>query len=84
MNLIAAQEIKRRGIAAVDALLERGPVRIIRNNRPRYVVMSETEYDTMLDDLSEARLVASESDVKAHRVRKGSVAELMAELRKDS
>jgi len=44
MNTIPAQEIKRRGIAAVDALLEDGPVHVIRNNRPRYVVMSEEQY----------------------------------------
>lgn len=82
MNLIAAQEIKRRGMAAVDGLLAQGPVRIVKNNRPRYVVMSEEEFDAMLDDLAEARLAASEADLKAGRVRKGTAAELMAELRR--
>ncbi len=28
MNIIAAQEIKRRGLTAVDRLLDQGPVRI--------------------------------------------------------
>lgn len=41
MNSISAGEIKRRGISAVDAALRDGPVRIIKNNRPRYVVMTE-------------------------------------------
>ena len=82
MNMIAAQEIKRRGMAAVDGLLDQGPVRIVKNNRPRYVVMRETEFDAMMSDLAEARLAASEADLRAGRVRKGRAADLMAELRK--
>lgn len=82
MNMIAAQEIKRRGMAAVDALLDKGPVRVVKNNRPRYVVMSETEFDAMMNDLAEARLAASEADLKAGRVRKGTAADVMRELRK--
>ena len=34
MNVVPAQEIKRRGIAAVDEALAQGPVHIIMNNRP--------------------------------------------------
>ena len=84
MNIIAAQEIKRRGMAAVDHLLDQGPVRIVKNNRPRYVVMSETEFDVMMSDLAEARLAASEADLKAGRIRKGTAANLMAELRQEA
>jgi len=80
MNMLAAQEIKRRGIAAVDGLIGKGPVRIVKNNRPRYVVMSADEYETLMADLSEARLAASEADLKAGRVRRGSAARLIAEL----
>ena len=47
MKTIAAQEIKRRGISAVDALLRDGPVQVIKNNRPRYVVMSDETYQRM-------------------------------------
>lgn len=84
MKMIAAQEIKRRGIAAVDDLLAQGPVQIVKNNRPRYVVFSEEEYEALMTDLAEARLAASEADLKAGRVRRGSSATLMAELRKDA
>ena len=84
MNMIASQEIKRRGMAAVDHLLDQGPVQIVKNNRARYVVMSDTEFDVMMNDLAEARLAASEADLKAGRVRKGTAANLMAELRKDA
>ena len=84
MNMIAAQEIKRRGMAAVDDLLDKGPVRIVKNNRSRYVVMSETAFDAMMSDLAEARLAASEADLKAGRIRKGTAANLIAELRKEA
>ena len=49
LNAIPAHEIKRHGISAVDAALKNGPVHVIKNNRPQYVVMSEEDY---------ARLVA--------------------------
>ena len=83
MNMIAAQEIKRRGMAAVDALLDQGPVHIIKNNQPRYVVMRGAEFDLMMSDLAEARLAASEADLRAGRIRKGTAADLLAELRKE-
>jgi len=41
MVSISAQEIKRRGISAVDEALRNGPVHIIKNNRPRYVMLTE-------------------------------------------
>ncbi len=47
MKTIAAQQIKRRGISAVDELLRDGPVQVIKNNRPRYVVMSNETYQRM-------------------------------------
>jgi hypothetical protein len=34
MNSIPAQEIRRRGISAVDEALRQGPVHIIKNIRP--------------------------------------------------
>ena len=40
MNVVPAQEIKRRGIAAVDDLIEKGDLHVIRNNQPQYVVLS--------------------------------------------
>ena len=36
MVAMPAQEIKRRGIGAMDADLSSGPVYVIRNNTPRY------------------------------------------------
>ena len=82
MNTIPAGEIKRRGISAVDEAMKSGPVHVIKESRPQYVVMSEPDYQQMLEDLAEARLASSESDLKAGRVRRGSAAQLMREIRK--
>lgn len=46
-NIISAQELKRRGISAVDAALKKGPVHVIRRNRPSYVILSEEEYQRL-------------------------------------
>jgi len=73
MSTIPAQEIKQRGISAVDKLLERGPVHVISRNRPRYVVITEEQYQELMDDRDEAaiaRLRASLADVEAGRVRR--------------
>ncbi|MBK5935888.1 MULTISPECIES: type II toxin-antitoxin system Phd/YefM family antitoxin [Halorhodospira] len=46
-NVISAQEIKRRGISAVDQALKNGPVHVIQRNRPRYVILSEESYQRL-------------------------------------
>ena len=78
MNTIPAQEIKRRGIAAVDDVIAKGDVHIIRNNQPQYVVLSEDRYQELLeaqDEAYEARVLASLEDLRAGRVRRFSSAE---------
>ena len=84
MNTIPAQEIKRRGIAAVDGLITQGDVHVIRNNKPEYVVLTEARYQELVAEAEEAyvaRVKASLEDVKAGRVRKfASVDELLKAL----
>ncbi len=83
MNTIPAQEIKRRGIAAVDELIVKGDLHIIRNNRPQYVVLSQERYEDLLEaqeEAAEARLRASLEDLKAGRVKRGSAEDLIREL----
>jgi PHD/YefM family antitoxin component YafN of YafNO toxin-antitoxin module len=83
MNTIPAQELKRRGIGAIDALLAKGDVHVIRNNQPRYVVLSETRYQELIeahDEACTARVLASLEDCKAGRVTRGSAADLIEEL----
>lgn len=87
MNTIPAQEIKRRGITAVDKLIAAGDVHVIRNNRPEYVVLTEERYRELVAEVEEAyvaRVKASLEDVKAGRVRRfASVDELLQALDAD-
>ena len=84
MNIVPAQEIKRRGISAIDEALANGPVHIVRNNRPQYVVLSEASYRELLELQEEAmlaRVKASLEDAQAGRVtRHDSVEALMIRL----
>ena len=86
MNTIPSQDIKRRGIAAVDEALKKGPVHVIKNNRPQYVVLSEEDYLALLDAQQDAyaeRLKAALEDVQAGRVQRfTSPKDLLAELSK--
>ena len=68
MNSIPAQEIKRRGISAVDQALRDGPVHIIKNNRPSYVVLTEAafaELQQVQQDVARESLRASLVDLGA-------------------
>jgi len=80
MNTLAAQEIKRCGISAVDDLIDDGPVHVIKNNHPAYVVMREADYAGLLSELAASRLAASLADLAAGRVRRGTADALMTEL----
>ncbi|RQW86152.1 MAG: prevent-host-death protein [Geobacter sp.] len=78
MNSIPAQELKRRGIAAVDDLIAKGDVHVIRNNEPQYVVLSEARYQELVAEANEAylaRVRASLEDVKSGRVKHFKTAE---------
>ncbi len=81
MQTIPAQEIKRRGIGALDSLLANAPVHILKNNRPEYVVVSAKDYQQMLEDLALARIEESETDLREGRIKRGSAEDLMRELR---
>ena len=73
MNVVPAQEIKRRGIAAVDDLIAKGDLHVIRNNQPQYVVLSEERYQDLIvaeQEAHYARVRASLGDVKDGKVKK--------------
>lgn len=48
MNTIAANELKRHGIAAIEKLLVKGPVHVIKRNHPACVVLAEDEYERLI------------------------------------
>ena len=84
MNSIPAQEIKRRGIAAVDDLIAKGDIHVIRNNQPQYVVLSEERYQELIvaeQEVYYARVRASLEDLKEGRVMRGTAEDLIKELK---
>ena len=87
MNIIPAQELKRRGIAAVDDIIAKGDVHVIRNNQPQYVVLSEARYQELIAEAHEAylaRVRTALEDVKEGRARRFVTAdELLAALDAD-
>lgn len=54
INTIPAREIKRRGIGAVDELLEHGPVHVVQRDEPVYVIMTEARYQELVEAEEEA------------------------------
>lgn len=80
MNVVPAQEIKRRGMAAVDEALAQGPVHIVKNNRPQYVVLTEENYRELKEAQEEAalaRIKTSLEDAKAGRITRHASAEAL-------
>ena len=47
MNVLTNEQIKRRGIAAEEEALRKGPVHLVKRNRPAAVVLSEGEYSRL-------------------------------------
>lgn len=83
MTTMPVQEVKRRGMSVLDDSLASGPVYVIRNNTPRYVVMFADAFREMEESLADARIAAAEADIKAGRVTHGTADKLMAELLED-
>lgn len=83
MTTMPVQEVKRRGMSILDDSLASGPVIVIRNNVPRYVVMFADAFREMEESLADARIAAAEADVKAGRMARGTADELMAQLLED-
>ena len=82
MRTIPAREIKRRGIGAVDEALKDGPVHVIKNDEPTYVILAEEYYRELLEANEEAylsRVMAALADVQTGRVRRVTAEQLIAE-----
>lgn len=43
-NVLTSAELKRRGIAAIEDALQRGPVQLLKRNHTAAVVLSEQHY----------------------------------------
>ncbi len=83
MQTIPAREIKRRGISAVDDLIKTGPVHVIKDDRPTYVVLDEAHFQELVEAQEEtfrARLAASLDDLQAGRIRRSTAQEIIDEF----
>jgi PHD/YefM family antitoxin component YafN of YafNO toxin-antitoxin module len=79
LNTVAAQDLKRRGVIAIEERLVAGPVHIIKRNRPLCVVLSETDYRELVEEASASRLAASLADVREGRVKAATAREIVDE-----
>lgn len=79
-NTLAAGELKRRGLAAIEEKLKRGPVHVIRRNKPAAVVLSEEDFAELIGAAERARIAESLADIREGRVRWGTAADLLKEL----
>jgi hypothetical protein len=67
MNTLPATEIKRRGVAAIDEGIKKGPVHIIKNNHLKYVVLREEDYAKLLEQSSINSSTVSLSEMLKNR-----------------
>ena len=49
MNTIAANQLKRHGIAAIEKLLAKGPVHVIKRSQPVCVVLAKDESERLIN-----------------------------------
>lgn len=80
---IPATEIRRRGISAVDKALKRGPVHVLRDNGPAYVIMAEDQFRELSESYRAsyiARIRRSLKDMKVGRMRRVTARSLIDEL----
>ncbi|MGH2583532.1 MAG: prevent-host-death protein, partial [Dehalococcoidia bacterium] len=70
--------------SVVDKILEEGPVHVIKNDEPRYVIMTEAHYEELVDAFHEATVAGVKeamAEVRTGRALKTSAEELIREFR---
>lgn len=75
---VPAQEIKRRGISALNEQLKNGPVWVISNNTPKYVVLLADEFRHIRHEAFVEGCLQSEAEYKAGLATPTTVDELMS------
>ena len=75
-----AQEIKRRGMSVLNASLAHGPVWVISNNTPKYVVMLADEFKRMRHEAFVNECLQSETEYRAGHFKRGTPAEIMSDI----
>lgn len=80
---IPATEIKRRGLTVIDKALKRGPVHVLKDNEPTYVIMAEEQYRELSERYRRSyvnRIRRSLKDLKQGRMRQVTAQSLIDEL----
>jgi hypothetical protein len=73
-NEITANELKVKGITAIDDVTSNGFEAIITvRGKQKYVVMTMEEYNKLREFELEAAIIQSETDMKNGKYKKGSV-----------
>ena len=78
MATIPAQVIKRRGMSAMNAQLKDGPVWVIANNTPKYVVLFADDFRKMRHEAFVQGCLQSDEECRAGLAKPTTVAELMS------
>jgi PHD/YefM family antitoxin component YafN of YafNO toxin-antitoxin module len=83
MNPISANDLKTRGVGAIEqALQEQAEVSVTVRGEVRYVVMSKEQYQYLRECELEAALAESKSDLDAGRFVKETVAQHLRRIAK--
>ena len=75
-----AQEVKRRGMSALNEQLKNGPVWVIANNTPKYVVLFADDFRRMRHEAFVNGVLESDAEYRAGLSKTGTVEELMADI----
>ena len=74
---MSAQEVKRRGMSALNELLKDGPVWVIANNTPKYVVLFADDFRRMRHEAFVNGVLESEAEHRTGLSTPTTVAERM-------
>ena len=80
MRTLSSSEIKRRGIVAVEELLDQGPVHILKNSRTVCVALSEEDF-VRLNSGGMRRAQASAWDILLAPAAKGKISKRKVDAR---
>jgi prevent-host-death family protein len=81
MTIVTANELKTKGIASIEQLLQDAQEVIISvRGKPRYVVMDIAHFDYLRERELEAAWAESRADVAAGRYRRESAEDHLARL----
>ena len=53
-NTLTSAELKRRGLAAIEEGLVRGPIQILKRNKPAAIILSSDDYQRLIAEQTPA------------------------------